>query len=831
MSLDLYKQKRDFNSTPEPDAGKSEKKPILTFVVQRHEASHLHYDFRLEMEGVLKSWAVPKGPSMLAGERRLAIMVEDHPLPYGEFYGEIPSGNYGAGIVDIWDQGAYMPLEQKGDPEKNLLEQLHNGNIKFVINGHYLKGGFALVSIQGKGKDNEWLLIKKKDEYALSSFDIEKLQPVKLANGTTNVPDDVKAIMEPGKKDQEVTEEFSAGYIKPMLARLSPQMIDEPTWIYEMKYDGYRLVSTIRDGTVEMVSRNGKSFNNVYGELAEELSTIMESVILDGEIVVENSKGVSDFQLLQNYRTTREGTLKYYVFDLLYLNGHSTTDFPLVKRKELLDAFFKMYSFKNIFNAPYQTGNGKALFQKLSKSGYEGIIAKSPDSEYLSGSRSDMWLKVKSIMTQEAIICGYTLPQRSRKHFGSLILGLYGEEGQLTFVGNCGTGFNDVSLGELHAKFGMLETFQCPFSQIPKLLGAKGKPVWLKPELVCNVKFAEWSDDEKMRVPVFLGLREDKDAYEVVNESKHHPKKESPKVEETLTIGGREVKCTNLTKIYWPEDGYTKGDLIAYYLSISKFILPYLKNRPQSLNRHPNGIKSKSFYQKDMDVSKLPSWVKTAKVYSKSNEEFIDYLICNNAATLIYMANLGCIEINPWHSTYLAPDEPTYIMLDLDPGNVAFRDVVDAALAIKEICDEINIQAYCKTSGATGLHIYIPMGAKYSYSDGRTFAQLIATIANDRLPNITSLERSVEKRKNKVYIDYMQNNKSQTIACAYSVRPREMATVSTPLDWKEVNYQLTPQMFTIKNIPDRLAALGDLWTPVLKKGIVIDRALKALEKL
>ena len=530
MSLELYKQKRDFKSTPEPDSGTSLKKSVLTFVVQRHDASHLHYDFRLEMEGVLKSWAIPKGPSMLAGERRLAIMVEDHPLPYGAFYGEIPAGNYGAGTVEIWDEGAYMPLEEKGEAEENLLDQLDKGNIKIVMNGHYLKGGFALIRITGKEKENEWLLIKKKDEYALTSFNIDELQSVKSTNKEPlSVTEDEGVQLEQIKKDQDMKEDF-------------------PT-------------------------------------------------------------------------------------------------------------------------------------------------------------------------------------------------------------------------------------------------------------------------------------------EEVVNESKNHISEKKVKVEEMMTIGGKKVKCTNLTKVYWPEEGYTKGDLISYYLSISKYILPYLKNRPQSLNRHPNGIKGKNFYQKDMDVSQLPSWIKTVKVYSKSNEELIDYMVCNDAATLIYMANLGCIEINPWHSTYLAPDEPTYIMLDLDPGDIPFTEVVNTALMIKEICDKINIPAYCKTSGAAGLHIYIPLAAKYSYSDARTFAQLIATITNDRLPTITSIERSLEKRKNKVYIDYMQNSKSQTIASAYSVRPRAMATVSTPLDWKEVNHQLTPQMFTIQNLPERLNTVGDLWEPVLKKGIVIAKALKALEKL
>lgn len=433
-------------------------------------------------------------------------------------------------------------------------------------------------------------------------------------------------------------------------------------------------------------------------------------------------------------------------------------------------------------------------------------------------------------MMQEAIICGYTLPQKSRKYFGSLILGLY-DGGKLIYIGNCGTGFNDVSLKELYTKFEELTIPDSPFEKIPKLLGPKGKPVWLKPELVCNVKFLEWSQDEIMRTPVFMGLRVDKEAREVVNESKAIEQERNSSLEQIMVIEGKNVKCTNLTKVYWPDEGYTKGDIISYYLSISKYILPYLKNRPQSLNRHPNGIKSKGFFQKDMDVAQLPSWVKTVKLYSKSNDDYVDYLICNDAATLVYMANLGCIEINPWHSTYLAPDEPSYIMLDLDPGDIAFTEVVNTALAIKEICDEINIPAYCKTSGATGLHIYIPFGGRYNYNDAKTFAEIIATIANHRLPAVTSIERSVAKRKDKVYIDYLQNNKGQTISSAYSIRPRPLATVSTPLEWKEVNYNLTPQMFTIKNIPGRLNKVGDLWAPVLKKGIVLAKALKALDKL
>lgn len=365
MSLEPYKQKRNFQNTPEPESGTDVKKSVLTFVVHRHDASRLHYDLRLEMEGVLKSWAVPKGPSMVAGERRLAILVEDHPLTYGEFYDEIHEGNYGAGMVEIWDQGTYIPLEENGDQEENLLAQLQQGTIKFVVNGHYLKGGFTLVRIQGKEKEDEWLLIKKKDEYALSDFNIEDLNPIKsTTRQPLSAPDDVSAILELGAGNEQ-KQDFPAQELKPMFAKLSPEVIDDASWIYEMKYDGYRLISKIDKEKVEMTSRNGKSFNQIYPELADELSDIEESVIIDGEIVVEDKKGISNFQLLQNYRTTRKGELKYYVFDILYLNGHMLTDLPLVKRKELLDAFFTMYHFKHIFKAPYQTGNGKELFEAV----------------------------------------------------------------------------------------------------------------------------------------------------------------------------------------------------------------------------------------------------------------------------------------------------------------------------------------------------------------------------------------------------------------------------------------------------------------------------------
>jgi bifunctional non-homologous end joining protein LigD len=833
MTLELYKKKRNFKKTPEPSKSKREKKSQLSFVVQRHDASHLHYDFRLEMEGVLKSWAVPKGPSMVAGEKRLAVMVEDHPFSYGSFSGEIPKGNYGAGTVDIWDNGTYEPLENPKNlnSEKLLLSQLKKGDLKFTVNGKHLKGAFALVRMHSEsGEDKNWLLIKKKDDYAVDHYNIEEQAPIKPSGKRKkNISDKISKKVESGnvpdkknssdqtKSIEQVWEQLKS----PMLTKLTDKVVDDPNWLYEIKYDGYRALTKISKGKVEMNSRNGNSFNKQYSSLITELEKIQEEVILDGEVVIEDKNGVSNFQLLQNYNRTKEGTLKYYVFDILYLNGYRTTEVPLHQRKELLEAFFQKYTPTNIFKSGFAVEKGKQLFKELISKGYEGVIAKNMESTYHSGKRTDDWLKIKGVKMQEAVICGYTLPQKSRKYFGSLVLGLY-ENKKLSYIGNCGTGFTEASLKELHVQFEKLKTDKCPFEKIPTMTGSKGKVIWLKPELVCNVKFAEFTQEKHLRAPVFMGLRTDKEAREVVEET----------VKSEIKIKGQneESNFTNLDKVYFPEDDITKGDLIAYYQRISDFILPYLKDRPQSLNRHPNGIYGESFYQKNMEVAHLPKGLKTVKVYSKSNEEYINYLICNNEETLLYMANLGCIEIHPWHSTYQHPDHPNYIILDLDPGEISFEEVVNTALVIKELCDELKINSYCKTSGATGLHVYIPIGKEYIYEEAKTFAELLARLAHERLPDTTSIERSVSKRKDKIYIDFLQNRKGQTIAAPYSVRPYPHATVSTPLLWKEVNPQLSPKLFTIHTIEKRLSRVGDLWKEVLEKSLDLPAVLKRINK-
>lgn len=823
MGVSKYREKRDFSKTPEPSPKKASKHSVLSFVVQRHEATRLHYDFRLELEGVLKSWAVPKGPSMVAGEKRLAVMVEDHPLEYVKFRGKIPEGNYGAGIVDIWDKGTYKPYKapENIDQEIHLLNQLEKGDMKINLEGKHLTGAFALVRLKG-GNENNWLLIKKNDGHNLLEFDIESIKPIKPASRVNKKSSDKKKT-----PTQSHIESIWNKLNKPMLASTTSNIPDKPDWIYEIKYDGYRAISLIDNNKVKLISRNGNDFTQQFKSLVEELKTINDQVIIDGEIVIENKKGISDFQKLQNYliKQSRE-KVKYYVFDILFLNDHQTIKLPLVSRKELLASLFEKYKLKNIIKTSYQIGEGKLLYTKLFRDSYEGIIAKSPYSYYSPGKRSKSWLKIKSINTIEAIICGYTLPKNSRKYSEALLLGKH-DQGHINYIGSCETGLNEKMHKELFYRLNTLMIENSPFDKGPDKL--KDKAVWVKPELICCVKFLAWTKNNILRSPVFQGIKEDLEFRESMIK-KTVSIGETSENQKILTFGRKSLKVTNLGKVYWPDEGITKGDLIDYYGKVSDFILPYLKNRPQSLNRFPNGIKGPSFYQKDMDVSQVPKWAKTVKMYSKSNDEEIDYLICNDKATLLYMANLGCIEINPWHSIYSHPDNPDYVMLDLDPGNISFKEVVKTAIFIKNLCEELQIDSYCKTSGATGLHIFIPLGAKYDYGEVKHFAEILASITNNRLPEITSIERMTSKRKDKVYVDFLQNRKGQTIAAPYSVRPRPGATVSTPLKWEEVNEELDPGKFNIFNTEKRLESVGDLWQGVLSKPVNIMKVLRKIEK-
>jgi bifunctional non-homologous end joining protein LigD len=830
MSLHKYNEKRNFSATSEPKGkiGKSENE--LIFVIQKHAASHLHYDFRLEMDGVLKSWAVPKGPSLNPEIKRLAMMVEDHPYNYKDFEGTIPEGNYGAGNVIVWDNGTYLPADEyKGSAENKLKSDLHKGRLSFIMKGKKLKGEFSLVKLKGK-QENAWLLIKKEDKYATTDDILVKNKSV-ISRTTLEAMEKKSAKGKTGAVKKKITEETNnpsaetVAFRKPMLANTTEQPFDGTDWVFENKYDGYRTVAIINRGDVELFSRNELSFTANFRPVAEELKKIGHTAILDGEIVVENASGRSEFQLLQNYLKTSKGKLKYYVFDILNLDGNDTTSLPLLQRKELLKLLLKKQKLANISYSEHIENNGKDFFELAIKNKAEGIIAKKADSIYRIGQRSDDWLKIKISQQEEAIIIGITGPKNSRSFFGALLLGQYDGTG-LRFIGKCGSGFTEATLRDLYQKFKPYFTDASPLAQ---KLPLRDTIQWIKPRFVAQVKYTEWTNDKHLRHPVFLGLRVDKTPTEVKFVTHQEMKKKTVENDYDLKVGKTTLHLTNQNKVYFPDDGITKGDIVNYYNEVADLILPYLKNRPQSMNRFPNGINSPSFYQKDVDTDKIPSWLKTAPVYSESNEAEIDYLICNDKATLLYMANLGCIDINPWNSTLKKIDNPDWMVIDIDPEKEDFSEVVRTALAVKEVLDGLKTDCYCKTSGATGLHVYVPLGAKYNYDTVKIFAELIAHEVHARLPETTSLERTIKKRDHKIYIDFLQNRTGQTLAAPYSVRPKPGATVSTPLEWDEVNESLSPSQFTIKNVLQRFSEKGDLWKPVLGKGADIKTILKKLE--
>ena len=873
MALTLYKKKRSFKNTPEPTGGKTSGTG-LRFVIQKHDASRLHYDFRLEMEGVLKSWAVPKGPSLNPEDKRLAMMVEDHPYDYRTFEGIIPEGNYGAGTVIVWDEGTYEALEggTKKEQEKALLQQLKKGSLKIRMNGKKLKGEFALVKLKN-AENNAWLLIKHRDKYATDTDVTKKDKSVisgktlkaieKTSKNTWGSSPKKKTASKKSRKQRvekkkNLTEGEKAAFPKtfrPMLATLVDKPFDEPGWIYEIKWDGYRAIAMINKGKVELISRNNKSFNEKFYPVVDALKKWDIDAIIDGEVVVLNENGISNFGALQNWRSEADGDLLYYVFDIMWLNGYSLKQLPLTRRKEILKETLpeeKIIRLSESFNA-----TASEFLESVSKLGMEGIIAKKEDSVYREGDRTREWLKIKANKRHEVVIGGFTQNEGSAKTFSSLLVGTF-DNGRLDYMGKIGTGFNDKTQKEIMAKMQKLVTTKVPFTETPDVEKPsrfrpnppKAKVTWVKPQLVCEVSYTEITSDGVMRHPSFEGLRIDKKAKDVKKEeaipvkeaivkekkpSNKFTKPASDKSRKTLLnpseetqvkkINGHELKFTNLSKIYWPKEKYTKRDMLNYYYQVAPWLLPYLKDRPQSLNRYPNGINGKSFYQKDV-TGKAPDWIKM-EPYTTGEGEDKNFLVPEDEASILYMANAGAIEMNPWNSTIHKPDNPDWCLIDLDPSDKqGFDVVIKVAQATKEVLDTMGVEGYPKTSGSTGIHVYIPLGAKYTYDQCQMFGRIIATQVNNMLPDITSIERLTKARKNKLYVDFLQNRPKATLAAPYSLRPKPGATVSMPLYWEEVKKGLSMKDFTIENAMDRIKSEGDIFKPVLGKGIDLKKILK-----
>ena len=632
--------------------------------------------------------------------------------------------------------------------------------------------------------------------------------------------------------------EMPAG-LRPMLTTLVNEPFTDNEWQFELKLDGYRTLAYLNSGKVDLRSRKNNSFNKQFDVIQKALMEWKIDAVIDGEVAVLNEEGIPDFNKIQLWDTQREGHLVYYVFDLLWIDGLNIMNEPLYLRREILKQLMPESGI--IRYSDHIDGIGSEFFEIAKKNNLEGIIAKKKDSVYIPDSRAKTWLKIKIEERHEAVICGYTRKRDTDRLFSSLMLGIY-EEGKLKFIGQTGTGFTQLMQEELMQKMKPLITKKLPFDKRPVIPGSD--LVWLKPFLVCEVKYSELTNEGLMRHASFQGLREDKAAFELNNEVEKDTDEileevkeeeesefiDTKKESQIITVDGHDLKLTNLKKIYWPKEKITKGEMLKYYYNIAGCIMPYMKDRPQSLNRFPNGINGESFYHKNMG-GKVDKWLKTFKRFSESSGEPKDFLICTDTASLIYMANLGCIEMNPWHSRVQSPLYPDWSVIDLDPGEISFEKVIETAQVVRQVLDSLQIPSYPKTSGSTGIHIYIPLGAKYNYEQSKQLSELIANLVHEELPSFTSLVRDPGKRKDKIYIDYLQNRPIQTICAPYSIRPKPGATVSAPLHWDEVKKGLQISGFNMKNILERVKTEGDLFDGILGKGIDLNKILKGLSSL
>jgi bifunctional non-homologous end joining protein LigD len=865
MPLDEYHRKRKFRQTPEPAGkprrdGDNAKRPAGgRFVVQKHAARRLHYDLRLEIDGVLKSWAVPKGPSLNPKDKRLAVMTEDHPLEYGNFEGTIPEGNYGAGTVIIWDTGEYAP-----EGERSPSEQVAGGEIKFVLRGKKLAGSFVLVKLKPRAdsKGNEWLLIKHDDAHADESFDADAL-PDSAVTGRTL--DEVRQGLPPDQAGQLPLAALEGAApapmpreMEPMLGTLVQQPFSDPDWLFELKWDGVRALAFIDDGKCRLRSRMGHDMTDRYPELMllPELLAGRQAV-LDGEIVVLDEQGRGDFERLQSRMHVskpargqiEQAPATYYVFDLLYLDGYDLRPVALVERKRLLRQVLR--ASEPVRYSDHVLEKGKELFELARRHGAEGVVGKRLHSRYVAG-RATEWVKLKVTSEVDAVVGGYTSPSGGRQHFGALLLGLY-EGGQLNFIGAVGSGFNDRTLAEIAAEIDKRKSSRRPFPQEPV---TKGKPHWIKPELVARVQYGSWTQEKRLRAPVFGGLRWDIDPKDCRLETetaapaaivKARPVSSVPvlasrdEIEKELFEGEREsvileitakpVRLTNLNKIYFPEARYTKRDLIAYYYRVAEYLLPFMKDRPLVLQRFPNGIKGNSFYQKDAGPD-TPPWMDTHGILSEERGRDIQYLMAQDLAGLLYLANLGCIEMHPWSSSIGNLDNPDYVFFDLDPTEGTDYDtVIEVARTILKVLDRLKVRVFLKTSGASGFHMYLPLEPRYGYEQARVFAEIVARMVAAQIPKKVTLERLTGRRSSgEVYLDYSQNAYGRPLATVYSVRPQAAASVSAPVTAKELRRGLRPDHFTIKTMPERLKKTGDLWAGFWEHRQRIEPALDRLRR-
>ena len=861
--LDAYRRKRDPGRTTEPFGSSTARTPAAPaatpsvasgarFVVQQHWARNMHFDLRLELEGVLKSWAVPKGPSVRAEEKRLAVHVEDHPIEYANFEGVIPAGNYGAGSVIVWDRGTYGSFK----PE-DIREQYARGKLELELFGHKLGGRWTLVRMSRSEK--EWLLLKKVDG-AASDQDVLERWPRSVISGLTvqemrDVPGWLAGLREHVAALKAPRADLRADKVQHMLATLAEEPFSRAGWVFEIKYDGVRVIAERRGEKVRMLGRSGEDITARYPEIAAGLSGLMaEDFVLDGEIVAYDASGRPSFarlqkrMLLSRPRDVAAAMARVPVravfFDCLALEGHDLRKLGLLDRKECLGRILPPAGI--VQASDHVEEHGEAFYEAASGMGLEGIIAKRAGSPY-TGKRSPDWVKVKCQRRQEFVIGGYAEPRGSGRHFGALHVGVY-EGTELRHVTRVGSGFDGAMQDRLWKELQALRRADSPFGASSPT--GRGNH-WVEPRLVCEVRFTEWTADGGLRHPIFLGLRTDRKPEEVRREDPPEAEEDAaaapngagsadgaapgPGTESALRPepaaedAPREVRLSNLRKVFWPDEGYTKGDLIAYYDAVAPLMLRYLRDRPAVLTRYPDGIKGKSFFQKDAPVF-IPDWMRTESVYSKDSDREIRFFVIDDAESLRYVANLGTIPIHMWSARSGSLERPDWLVLDLDPKGAPFAHVVQVARSLHRILEELELPSHAKTSGATGLHILIPLGRRYTHEECKTFARVLASLALEANPEISTLARPLHARGGKVYIDWGQNGHGITIVAPYSLRPVPGASASCPLKWSEVNGKLDPARFNIRTLPKRFDKMEDPLAGVLGEGVDMGVAIAAIEE-
>jgi len=848
MPLEVYHRKRNFKTTPEPKGRlHGAKAKGLRFIIQKHAASHLHYDFRLELNGVLLSWAVPKGPSLDPNDKRLAMHVEDHPIEYGDFEGVIPPKQYGSGTVMLWDRGEWIPRE---DPD----EGYRKGKLKFELRGEKLHGGWNLVKSRSSkyGGDKSWLLIKEDDAHARQGVDARVVDelPDSVASGRSleEIAADPTRVWHSNKSVAENVRSGAVRKAKPKVTDLAkapgarkaraPQwlppelatLVDDPPlgddWVHEIKYDGYRMLCHVKGGRATVYSRNRKDWTRNLPLLASAVARLpVEEAWIDGEVIAPDASGRSSFQALQN-AFAGEGAerLAYYAFDLPWVDGYDLTRVPLVERKRLLrervPAGAGMVRYSD-----HVEGEGETFFKEACNIGLEGIVSKRRDSAY-SGRRGRDWVKVKCLQRQEFVIGGWTDPQGSRSGFGALLIGVHDEDGRLRYAGKVGTGFDDRMLAMLTRELAKRATDEPPFVDPPT--GAEGRRAhWVKPDLVGEVRFTEWTRDDTLRHPSFQGLRKDKAARDVVRErpSEVAARTEAPAdppeasarrggatrataakhaarapAAEANTIAG--VALSNAEKVLYPEDRISKRELAGYYAAIGEWMVPHVAHRPLTLVRCPNGYDAKCFYQKKIKES-LGAFLEPIEVRESSGVEH--YMMANSVGALVSLVQMGVLEIHPWGSREGALDKPDRIVMDFDPDeSLPWSSIVEAVTVLRKLLDTVGLKGFLKTTGGKGLHVVIPIEPALEWETVTAFTKAMADLMVMTFPDRFTAKLSKATRTGKILVDYLRNAEGATAIAAYSARARKGAPVSTPIAWDELDRDTRFDAFTIRNVPARL---------------------------